>query len=239
MTNRTHGPGFSLAWGRELMKYATIAVSLAIVVSACGGLGAPLGPSSLGATYTLSGATFETTSTGRTPVEGVVIEEASTHQQATTDENGFYSISGLRATATTLISATKSGYVTNTRTVTISSDTHLDIRVERHHTLVERHHTLVGTVAEEIDGRARRLAGVSLVLGEGYGDLAATTDEEGRFSIVGIHASGTWELVVSKTGYEPLTLQIAIIGDTTLAIVLNPDRVKSVAGPRFRSRDLK
>ena len=47
------------------------------------------------------------------------------------------------------------------------------------------------------------------------------TDEEGQFSIVGIHASGMWELVVSKTGYEPRTLHGAIIEDTTLAIVLN------------------
>ncbi len=47
------------------MKCASIAVSLAILVSACGGLGAPLGPLSLGARYTLSGAILETTLTGR------------------------------------------------------------------------------------------------------------------------------------------------------------------------------
>ena len=194
-------------------NFASIALSLAILASACGGgAGGPSGPSPPGASYTLSGAIAEKTSTVETPVEGVLIEEGATHKQATTDKNGFYSFSGLPA-AMTRISATKAGYITNSRTVPIRGDTRVDF-------LITRLQTLAGTVTETVNGSARPLAGVALALGEGYEDLVATTDEEGRFSILGIPGSGVWDAVVSKSGYESQALRIPIFGDTTLAIVL-------------------
>src|SRR5688572_20790748 len=68
-------PGLEIERREHMLRCGSLAGSLAITVAACGGLGAPLGPSSLGTTYTVSGVTYETTATGVTPVEGVVIEE--------------------------------------------------------------------------------------------------------------------------------------------------------------------
>jgi hypothetical protein len=49
--------------------------------------------------YTLSGVVFETTTTGRSPIEGVRVYcelcGAETHTDAYTDANGFYSFTGV------------------------------------------------------------------------------------------------------------------------------------------------
>ena len=58
------------------------------------------------------------------------MEEATSQQRAVTDVNGFYSIPGLYATSSS-VTASKPGYVTDTRRLTISGDTQLDIVVGR------------------------------------------------------------------------------------------------------------
>ena len=61
-------------------------------------------------------------------LEGVQVQEASSQQRAITDGNGLYSISGLHMTNSS-VTASKPGYVTDTRSLTISGDTRLDIVV--------------------------------------------------------------------------------------------------------------
>lgn len=121
------------------MKRLSVTVSLAILMWACGGCSrssSPTSPSALTApaapraTYTLSGVVSEVTPTGPAPVEGARVEEWNLHLVATTDTNGFYSISGLYAGLTSVWVSTE-GYETVRRDVTIDGDTRLDIQLVR------------------------------------------------------------------------------------------------------------
>jgi hypothetical protein len=117
---------------RETAKRLAIAAGLAIVSSACddGRRSSPAGPSSsepLPPTFTLSGVISVALSAGPEPVEGAVVEDIDTHQRATTDKAGLYSIPGMSAKAH-VISATKYGLVTESRPVTINADTRVDIQ---------------------------------------------------------------------------------------------------------------
>jgi hypothetical protein len=186
--------------------------SIAAFASACSSPNAPSAPT----TYTVSGTVSEVTAAGVQPVEGAQIEETATHQRTTTDANGVYHISGLQALSHS-ISASKSGYATTSSMVIISGDTHLDLRIVR----IERvfTYTLAGVVFERTPDGQLPVSGASIVLGEGYPDLTATTDSDGRFSIAGVRAT-TWGLTASKNGYETFFISVAVAADTALEITL-------------------
>ena len=128
------GRTFSRTRGRfaRFVKRLSAVIGVGLLLSGCEGRSssptAP-GPPTRPLTYTLSGVVTELTLVGMAPVEGARVEEARSRRFAVTDTNGFYSLSRLSA-ANTSISVNKPGYVSNTRTVTISGDTQLDLRVD-------------------------------------------------------------------------------------------------------------
>ena len=102
---------------------------MALALSACDnhGLRSHGGPL---VTFTLSGAVAEMTPNGPSPVAGVRIEETSTHQNTTTDDAGFYILSGLYTSKSTF-AVSKPGYVTDETALTISADTELNPQLHR------------------------------------------------------------------------------------------------------------
>jgi hypothetical protein len=101
--------------------------------------------------YTLSGVVFEMTPTGKMPIQGVDVYcepcGAETHSWSTTDENGFYSFTGVwnAGVFATPISVQKDGYtdpggVETTppnpqgpgwREVMVNGDTRFDVELVR------------------------------------------------------------------------------------------------------------
>jgi hypothetical protein len=104
-------------------------VGLALLLSACDG-GRPPSDTVPLATYRLSGQVTEMTATGPAPLEGVRIEESATHQQTTTDAGGFYILSGLYA-ARSRFEIGKAGYLTESKTLSISGDTRLSLQLRK------------------------------------------------------------------------------------------------------------
>ena len=121
------------------MKRLLIAVSVASLVLACDGgnrSSTSTSPSALPAptrpTSTLSGLVFAGTPSGLAPVDGarVRLEIGSFRLDATTDQNGLYTLSGLYD-GMSAVSTNRNGYKPDTRSLTISGDTRLDIRIVR------------------------------------------------------------------------------------------------------------
>ena len=93
-------------------------------------------------TYTLSGVVFIDTPTGRVVLQGVRVEEANSHQIATSDREGLYSLTGLYAVSHS-VSASRWETVTYTtcsktigKCVAITLLRHpvgCDSRADRHH----------------------------------------------------------------------------------------------------------
>ena len=121
----------------------------------------------------------------------------SSRRFATTDANGFYSLSGLSA-ANTSVSVNKPGYVADRRTVTISGDTQLDIRVDR---IVS--YVLSGVVFEVTESGQVPIEGVELYCdgcGSPVGHTFVLTDAAGLYSFSWT-LNGPNPLFVTKAGY--------------------------------------
>ena len=185
-------------------------VGVAVTVSACGRTTPtspmpPIPPSAPAATYTVSGVVSTASETGRRPVEGIVVRDASSAQRATTDRNGFYSLPGLHARATSIV-VEGYGYVAVTRTLTISGDTQLDIEVVRFSFF-----TLSGVVFEEAEDGRVAVEGVQVycdACGE-HGHTSSYTDAQGVYGFPEVSAGNT-VLLVWKAGYT-------VVGGTPLA----------------------
>ena len=203
-----------------------LAMSVTIVLSACGD-----SPTSPGGTerpstptYTLSGVVTVATEKGPVLVTGARVEESISRRVTTTDVNGFYSISGLAPT-NNLVTVTKAGYVSDTRPVTINSDTRLDIEV----TLVPVvTYTLTGVVSELTETGLVPIEGVQLYCdgcGSEVGHTYMYTDSKGFYSFSWLYP-GHQTLLVSKEGYRtPLgqpdgIFTMTVTGDTRLDIQL-------------------
>ena len=148
-------------YARETRRLS-LAVSVTILFSACGD-----SPTSPGATdrpptptYTLSGVVTVATEKGTVLVTGARVEESNSRRAAITDLNGFYSISGLTPT-NNVVTVSKAGYVSDTRPVTINSDTRLDIEVALVPVVT---YTLTGVVSEMTETGLVPVEGVQLVL---------------------------------------------------------------------------
>ena len=114
-----------------------ITLSLGLLISACGDGSRPMSPtaptpSESRPTYTVSGEVSAEAPTGIVQIQGVRVrlEEGSFRQDAMTDGNGFYALSGV-SPGNPSITLSKDTYDTETRRVTINSDTRLDIRISR------------------------------------------------------------------------------------------------------------
>lgn len=234
---RAHGTSATLS-GTPIrghgVKRLTVIVSVAILLSGCGGRsstptapGPPASPSVPTVTYTLSGTVTEMTTTGVAPVEGVRVEEQSSRRSAMTDANGVYRLSGAYG-ADTLVSTTKAGYVSSRKIVTISGDTQLDIRVDR---IVS--YVLSGEVFEMTEVGRVPIEGVGLYCdgcGSPVGHTSVLTDAGGlyRFSWT---FNGLNPIFVGKPGYAVVDLtgtlldregrvQVTVNGDTRFDIQL-------------------
>jgi hypothetical protein len=179
-------------------------LSLTVLLSACDGR-TPVSPSPppagvttpSSATYTLSGVVTEMTATGPAPIEGARVVDAS-GRSAATDGDGAYLISGLPASSRT-ISVTRNGYLTGTRTIAMTGDTELDIRLERIETYV-----LSGVVFEITDAGRVPLEGVELYCdscGSADGHTYVHTNADDFYSLEWT-ANGVHRLFVSKAGYQ-------------------------------------
>ena len=178
-------------------------LSFVILLSACdGGSSIPTAPTTTAptptaiVTYVLSGAVSEIVATGPSPIEGARVD-AGSGLSATTDAGGLYSIPGLPATSRS-ISVTRGGYVTQTRTVTMSGDTLLDIRLDR---IVS--YTLSGLVYELTEAGQVPIEGVEVYCdscGSPDGHTFVYTDATGFYSLSWT-TNGVHPLFVTKAGY--------------------------------------
>jgi hypothetical protein len=180
--------------------------SMAVLLAACDGRpSSPTGPTPPGpgappaVTYSLSGVVSEMTATGSAPIEGARVAEQS-GRTGVTDANGHYSISGLTE-MNRVISVSRNGYVTGTRTVAMAGDTQLDIRLER-----IQSYTLSGVVFEITEDGATPVEGVEVYCdscGSPDGHTFVYTDAHGFYSLSWT-TNGVHPLFVTKAGYDIL-----------------------------------
>jgi hypothetical protein len=121
-----------------------------------------------------------------------------TGRSTMTDANGTYSIAGLLA-KNRLLSVSRYGFVTATPSITMSGDTHVDIRLER-----AAAYTLSGTVFEIADAGNVPLEGVEVYCdscGSPDGHTSVYTDADGVYNL-GWAINGVHNLMAIKPGYE-------------------------------------
>ena len=149
-------------------------------------------------------------------VAGVVvqiIDGPHMGKSATTGNDGSYQIVGVSGGMT--LTAEKSGYKTQTKSVTVSADTTLNFALA----IDILTYTLSGYVRE--DGVASSstagepVPGVVVRVTDGpYIDKSSTTGSDGRYEIVGV--VGGMTLSAAKTGYTTLFKSVTVTSDTPL-----------------------
>jgi Carboxypeptidase regulatory-like domain len=92
----------------------------------------------------------------------------------------------------------------------------------------ERPHARSPTVSYAVSGVVHRAAdstqaieGAAVSVTDDFSILSATSDDQGRFSVSGV-AAGTWQLTVTKDGYEVMTMTIEVAEDMTVDVELAP-----------------
>jgi len=80
-------------------------------------------------------------------------------------------------------------------------------------------YSVAGTVFEATADGSRGIADASVVFGNDLQTLTAATDENGGFSLEGIKA-GTWQLSVSKDGYETQTMMVEVQANKSVEVEL-------------------
>ena len=189
---------------RANRKRLAIVLSLATLLTACddrrsvGFPPAPTAPTAPAVTYTLSGIISEDGPTGVTPLEGALVMVTTSGQRATTDREGFYSLSAVSALPISVV-VSKSGYVAQTRTMTLSGDTRLNLQISRIVT-----YTLSGVVYEVTEAGRMPVEGVSVYCdscGSPEGHTFSPSDENGYYSF-GWTSNGATTLWVRKDGYR-------------------------------------
>jgi len=174
-------------------------------------------------TFAISGDVTETSESGPMPVAGAMVMELSTRAFALTGEDGSYTLTGLRA-MTTSVSVSKAGYLTQTKPLTLTGDTRLDIVISRPQTYV-----LSGLVYEVTAAGRVPIDGVVLYCdgcGSPEGHTFVTTDAEGLYSLSWVPPGVTYLQVIGKTGFkydgpiQSLGIPITINGNTRFDIEL-------------------
>jgi hypothetical protein len=161
------------------------------------------------ATFTLSGTIVEVTAEGTKPASGIHVTIAPT-LRVSTDTDGNYSISGV-SVGNHVVQITSPFHEPLTRSVSIDSDTRLDVQVVRLPIF-----TLSGIVFELHDGVRVPVSGVH-VENSNIHDATAT-DQDGEYKI--LVPRGTIDLFVAKPGYLTQNREVSIQSDTRLEIQL-------------------
>jgi len=189
-----------------------VAAATLLVVVACGDHARELSsPSAATASYTLSGTV------GEAPLNGgavadlriEVMDGPNAGRAATTDVNGRYTLSDL-APSVFQLRASKSGYVRIERSVTLDSNTTLDLTVVRGC-------AVTGVVRESPGGAVSAGATVKIVNEPGgYSAPAivtASTDAIGSYRLDGLQCGFTQRLRVEKNDFFPQELPVMIAGE--------------------------
>jgi hypothetical protein len=179
-------------------------MGVALLLAACdGGTPSPTSPRLTAATppttvtFTLSGAVSEMMAAGAGPIGGVRVVDVGSGRAAVTDAGGRYTIPGLSA-ASHAFAITRNGYVTQTRTVTMTGDTQLDVQLERMASF-----TLSGVVFEITAAGQAPIEGVEIYCdscGSPEGHTFVHTDAAGFYSLAWTR-NGVHLLFVTKAGY--------------------------------------
>ncbi len=142
-----------------------------------------------------------------------IIDGPHMGKSATTGSDGSYQIVGVSGGMT--LTATKSGYKTQTKSGTVSANTTLNFALA----IEIVTYTLSGYVRE--DGVASSstagepISGVVVRVTDGpYIDKSSTTGSDGRYEIVGV--VGGMTLSATKTGYITLFKSVTVTSDTIL-----------------------
>lgn len=188
----------------ELLQRLALALAVVLSMSACDGAGSSFsrpGPTSPGGpvpTYTVTGVISEATATGVTPLHGAVVRDERSGQETTTDDTGFYRLTGV-AGSNNFISARKPGYIDTWQILSIFADTQIHLEMRRVESYV-----LSGTVYE-MTGQGRvPIEGVSVYCdscGSPLGHTWSETGTDGRYSF-GWTRPGEIPLIVRKEGYR-------------------------------------
>ena len=162
--------------------------------------------------FTISGVIVAQTPTGITPLEGAGV--FINGHRGVTNEEGFYSIAGVEAIAFgNSVTASKAGYGTETRGLTISGDARVDFQLVR-----TALYSLSGVVYEVTSAGRVPIEGVRVevysmpcdergagCLGFGFpiGILqGAMTDKNGVYRISGLYTGKNNVIWLGKEGFE-------------------------------------
>jgi uncharacterized lipoprotein YajG len=80
-------------------------------------------------------------------------------------------------------------------------------------------YSVAGTVFEATADGSRGIGEAAVVVGNDLQTLTASTDENGEFSLEGVKA-GTWQLSVSKDGYETQTVMLEVQASQSVEVEL-------------------
>jgi hypothetical protein len=184
------------------------------------------------ASYTVSGVAFEHTATGQHPIAGVPLRIHSADSggiflDVTTDADGRYVASQVRAGAVSIAPALTSGYFAPCPpgTDALAAHTTFDVHIVSAallsatgapRSLPTSAIYFSGTVYEVTTAGTQPVAGAFVQLGQSANDVAYSTtltDASGRYLVCttppGVGTDVNIRLAVSKDGYVPGSLQVA------------------------------
>jgi hypothetical protein len=193
----------------------SVAVSLALLVQACGGGSVPISPtpptqaSSPDATFTVSGVVF---GQGNVPVAGARVGIAN--QQGTTDGSGTFSLRGVHRSYGTAY-AVKEGFAAAREILTVDRDMHFDFHLGPRLAI----HTLSGVVLETTPTGLVPIEGVQMSAYScedtaaippfypagscGFASISqsTTTDRNGSYRFTGLYSGKRNSLGATKEGF--------------------------------------
>ena len=196
------------------MSRLSVVVTLALVVSACGGSNgaatpvSPTTPRPPDPTFTVSGVVV---GQGSAPVEGAQVRVAG--QSGTSDSNGYYSLTGVPGSYGG-VSALKAGYAAARKILTVSGDLRLDFELGPRVAI----YTLSGVVSEETSAGLMPIEG-ALVEEYSCEDVSpsppffgsgcpiviyqtTTTDKNGTYRFSGLYGGKGNSIGASKEGFD-------------------------------------
>ena len=190
---------------------------LAATLAGCGDSPSPSSPtaappptSTAPATWSVQGTISEVTANGLSPLAGAQVTAAGV--TVSTNDKGFYSLLSLAEPFPLSVTASKTGYKSETRTVRANPVTPASVLFDMEIVREGDIHTLSGTVSELTStGRLVPVQGVLLAemscnaVSRGclYNLLQnATTDNEGQYRFTGLYAGSNNFVWVTKEGYD-------------------------------------
>lgn len=200
-----------LPWG--------IGAAVAVAAVACGDT--PTAPGAPRPTNSVSGTVTESTGSGPIPVEGAVVTHGATGRSTVTDQSGAYSITDVPGSMAT-ITATKDGFETAFRFVSIIGEVRLDLQLTRSREPPPPP-MLSGVVYEKTTAGQVPIAGVRV--GDSDSQLVSVTDVNGRYRLdfqgvdLGLR-DGFVHLYADKDGFHSDARWVVVDGDTRLDIEL-------------------